>query len=131
MKNKILFGIMVLVVGVFMAGCSDDDYAISTQPLLADNSVVTGSADVTATSAILHGTVSGLGGQASSAYTTGFNYGEGADALTEKVVATGGEDFSATVAGSVNQTIYYQAYVTLQGKVTYIGEVKSLVLIQC
>ncbi|MCS3252094.1 hypothetical protein NXX19_04870 [Bacteroides ovatus] len=128
MKNKILFGIMVLVVGVFMAGCSDDDYAISTQPLLADNSVVTGSADVTATSAILHGTVSGLGGQASSAYTTGFNYGEGADALTEKVVATGGEDFSATVAGSVNQTIYYQAYVTLQGKVTYIGEVKSLVL---
>ena len=98
MKNKILFGIMVLVVGVFMAGCSDDDYAISTQPLLADNSVVTGSADVTATSAILHGTVSGLGGQASSAYTTGFNYGEGADALTEKVVATGGEDFSATVA---------------------------------
>lgn len=62
MKNKILFGIMVLVVGVFMAGCSDDDYAISTQPLLADNSVVTGSADVTATSAILHGTVSGLGG---------------------------------------------------------------------
>ena len=45
MKNKILFGIMVLVVGVFMAGCSDDDYAISTQPLLADNSVVTGSAE--------------------------------------------------------------------------------------
>ena len=42
MKNKILFGIMVLVVGVFMAGCSDDDYAISTQPLLADNSVVPG-----------------------------------------------------------------------------------------
>lgn len=59
MKNKILFGIMVLVVGVFMAGCSDDDYAISTQPLLADNSVVTGSADVTATSAILHGTCQG------------------------------------------------------------------------
>lgn len=128
MKNKILFGIMALVTGVFMAGCSDDDYAISTQPLLTDNSVVTGSADVTATSATLHGTVSGLGGQASSAYTTGFNYGEDADALTEKVTATGGENFSATVAGSVNQTIYYQAYVTLQGKVTYTGEVKSLVL---
>lgn len=119
---------MALVTGIFMAGCSDDDYAISTQPLLTDNSVVTGSADVTATSATLHGTVSGLGGQASSAYTAGFNYGEGADALTEKVVATGGEDFSAIVAGSVNQTIYYQAFVTLQGKVTYTGEVKSLVL---
>ena len=60
MKNKILFGIMALVTGVFMAGCSDDDYAISTQPLLTDNSVVTGSADVTATSATLHGTVSAV-----------------------------------------------------------------------
>ncbi|MFR5759500.1 MAG: hypothetical protein ACLUE2_18150 [Bacteroides cellulosilyticus] len=28
----------------------------------------------------------------------------------------------------MNQTIYYQAYVALQGKVTYKGEVKSLVL---
>lgn len=86
---------------------------------------MTGSADVTATSAILHGTVSGLGGQASSAYTTGFNYGEGADALTEKVVATGGEDFSATVAGSVNQTIYYQAYVTLKVRLPTLARSKA------
>ena len=48
--------------------------------------------------------------------------------LTERIAATGGDEFSATVAGSLNQTIYYQAYVTLQGKVTYKGEVKSLVL---
>ena len=89
---------------------------------------MTGSADVTATSATLHGTVSGLKSQASSAYVTGFNYGEATDMLTERIVATGGDEFSATVAGSVNQTIYYQAYVTLQGKVTYKGEVKSLVL---
>lgn len=128
MKNKILFGIIVLVMCVFVAGCSDDDYAIHQQPLLTDNSVVTGSADVTATSATLHGTVSGLEGQSSSAYVTGFNYGEASDALTDKAVATGAGEFSATVLGSVNQTIYYQAYVTLQGKVTYKGEVKSLVL---
>lgn len=128
MKNKILFGIMALVMGIWVTGCSDDDYAINQQPLLTDNSVVTGSADVTATSATLHGTVSGLESQASSAYAIGFNYGAAADALTERIVATGGETFTATVNGSLNQTIYYQAYVTLQGKVTYKGEVKSLVL---
>ena len=128
MKNKILFGIMALVMGIWATGCSDDDYAINQQPLLTDNSVVTGSADVTATSATLHGTVSGLESQASSAYVIGFNYGTAADALTERIVATGGETFTATVNGSLNQTIYYQAYVTLQGKVTYKGEVKSLVL---
>ena len=115
-------------MGIWATGCSDDDYAINQQPLLTDNSVVTGSADVTATSATLHGTVSGLGSQASSAYVIGFNYGAAADALTERIVATGGETFTATVNGSLNQTIYYQAYVTLQGKVTYKGEVKSLVL---
>ena len=128
MKNKILFGIVALAISVFMAGCSDDDYAINTQALLTDSSVMTGSADVTATSAALHGTVSGLEGQSSSAYATGFNYGEAVDALTERVAATGGAEFTATVNGSVNQTIYYQAYVTLQGKVTYQGVIKSLVL---
>lgn len=130
MKTKIYLGILSLVMGLTLglASCSDDDYAINATPLLTDSSVVTGSADVTATSATLHGTVSGLKSQASSAYVTGFNYGEATDMLTERIVATGGDEFSATVAGSVNQTIYYQAYVTLQGKVTYKGEVKSLVL---
>lgn len=119
---------MALVMGLFVTGCSDDDYVINDQPLLTDNSVVTGSADVTATAATLHGTVSGLEKQAASSYATGFNYGEAADRLTERVAATGGAEFAATVPGSVNQTIYYQAYVTLQGRVTYKGEVKSLVL---
>lgn len=50
MKNKILFGIMALVMSVFVTGCNDeDDYAINKQPLLTDNAVVTGSSDVTAT----------------------------------------------------------------------------------
>lgn len=88
MKNKILFGIMALVMSVLVTGCSDDDYAINTTALLNDSSVVTGSADVTATSATLHGTVSGLESQASSAYVIGFNYGAAADALTERIVAT-------------------------------------------
>lgn len=130
MKTKIYLGILSLVMGLTLglASCSDDDYAINTTPLLTDSSVVTGSADVTPTSATLHGTVSGLEGQSSSAYVTGFNYGAVKDMLSEKVTAIGGEEFTATVTGSLNQTIYYQAYVTLQGKVTYKGEVKSLVL---
>lgn len=116
-------------MGIFMTACSDDDdYAINTTPLLGENSVVTGSADVTATNATLHGTVSGLDGQASSAYTTGFKYGSSADNLSENVTASGGTTFSASVAGSANETIYYQAYVTLQGKVTYTGSVSSCVL---
>lgn len=120
MKTKIYLGILSLVMELTLglASCSDDDYAINTTALLTDSSVVTGSADVTATSAILHGTVSGLKSQASSAYVTGFNYGTASDALTERVVATGGEEFAATVSGGLDQTIYYQAYVTLQGKVT-------------
>lgn len=32
MKNKILFGIMPLVMSVLVTGCSDDDYAIILQP---------------------------------------------------------------------------------------------------
>lgn len=116
-------------MGLFMTACSDDDdYAINTTPLLNENSVVTGSADVTATNATLHGTVSGLDGQASSAYTTGFKYGSSADALTETVAAAGGTEFSASISGFANDTYYYQAYVTLQGKVTYTGEVKSCIL---
>ena len=47
-------------MGIFMAGCSDDDYSISNTPLLTDESVTTGSADVTVTSATFHGTVKGL-----------------------------------------------------------------------
>lgn len=128
MKNKILFAIMGLVMGLGMMGCSNEDYIINQQPLLSSNSVITGTADVTATSATLHGSVSGLENQAASAYVTGFNYGVSSDMLTGKVAAAGGGTFTATVAGRLNQIIYYQAFVTLQGKVTYKGEVKSLVL---
>lgn len=129
MKNKILFGIMALVMGVFMTACSDDDdYSISTTPLLSDGSVVTGSADVTATSATLHGTVAGLEEQSSSAYTVGFNYGSSESELTQDIKGSSASEFSATVSGSANETIYYQAYVTLQGKLTYKGDIKSCTL---
>lgn len=130
MNNKILFGIMAIIMGIFFVGCSDeDDYSISTGALISDQNVTTGSADVTPTSAILYGSVSGLDSQSASAYTTGFEYGSAEESLTERVSASGSADgFTATVSGFVGDVIYYRAYVTLQGKLTYRGGVKSLVL---
>lgn len=129
MKNKILYSIMAFVLGFCFTACSDDvDYGVNTTPLLKDGSVVTGSADVTSTSATMHGTVAGLDGQAASAYVTGFYYGASQDNLSERVLANSASEFSATVSGMPGTVYYYQAFVTLQGKVTYKGEVSSLVL---
>ena len=119
---------MALAVGFSAVSCSDDDdYSPATGKLV--QSVVTGSSDVTATSATLNGTVTGLSSQSSSAYAGGFYYGFSENALTKTVDASfDGENFSATIDGlTKNTTIYYQAYVTLQKTVTYKGEVKSLV----
>lgn len=128
MKNKILYGIMAFVMGIFMTGCSDDDYSISNSPLLTDESVTTGSADVTVTSATFHGTVKGLEEQNASAYALGFYYGKSEDNLSEKVAATGSSEFQATVSGMPGDVVYYQAYVTLQGRVTYKGSVQSAIM---
>lgn len=128
MKNKILYGIMAFVMGIFMTGCSDDDYSVNKNPLLDDSSVVTGSADVTATSATFHGTVKGLEDQAASAYATGFMYGDSETNLSEKASASSDAEFSATITGMPGQVVYYQAFVTLQGRVTYKGSVQQAVL---
>ncbi len=128
MKNKILFGMIALFTGLLFTSCSDDDFSVSTNPLLSDGAVVTGSADVTATSALMHGTVSGLDGQSAGAYTTGFYYGGAADKLTGRVVANSAAEFSAAISGAPNDVYYYQAFVTLQGRITYTGEVKSLIM---
>lgn len=111
-----------------MTGCSDDDYSISNTPLLTDESVTTGSADVTVTSATFHGTVKGLEEQNASAYALGFYYGKSEDNLSEKVAASGSNEFQATVSGMPGDVVYYQAYVTLQGRVTYKGSVQSAIM---
>lgn len=113
---------------IFMTGCSDDDYSVSNTPLLTDGSVTTGSADVTVTSATFHGTVKGLEEQNASAYALGFYYGKSEDNLSEKVAASGSNEFQATVSGMPGDVVYYQAYVTLQGRVTYKGSVQSAIM---
>lgn len=130
MKIKNIFsGILLLVMGMLvLSSCSDDDYSASTTPLLKEGSVVTGDAEVTATTATLRGSVKGLENANTASYTTGFAYGFEQDNLSENVSGASASEFSATLSGlKTGTTIYYQAYVTLQGQVTYKGDVKTLV----
>jgi len=130
MKTKILYSLLALFIGFSLTSCSDEEeYSSNKEVLISDSNVLTGTAEVNATSAKLNGSVSGLESQAASAYETGFLYGYAQDNLSEKVIATGeATAFQASVSGTTGQTIYYQAYVTLQGKVTYKGDVLSAVL---
>lgn len=129
MKTKIFLS-MAVFMGLSLASCNDDDdYTIFNDPILTEDSVVTGSSDVTATTATLHGTVSGLGNSAASSYTVGFKYGFSENALNESITGTLQDQVvTAELTGlTENTVIYYQAFVTLQGKVTFLGDVKSLV----
>lgn len=128
--TNIFSGITALLMGAaVLTACSDsDDYWANSGTLLTDGSVVTGSSDVTATTATFHGSVTGLENMSTSSYSAGFKYGFSQSALTETATAASGAEFSASLSGLLNnQVIYYQAYVTLQGKLTYTGEVKSLI----
>lgn len=121
---------MSLFMGLILASCNDDDdYTIINTPILTEDSVVTGSADVTATTAILHGTVDGIQNSSASSYTLGFRYGFSENSLTETVSAVlDGSALTGELTGLTENTVlYYQAFVTLQGKVTFSGDVKSLV----
>lgn len=130
MKTKIYIGMLALAMGLSFTSCEDEaEYSVATKPLVTESSVVTGSSDVTATTAVFNGTVAGVEQMNSAAYKVGFNYGNSAEALVNSVNASLVDGaITAEVTGlQSNTTIYYQAYVTLQGKITYTGEVKSLV----
>ena len=128
MKNKIFAYLLSLVAAVFAVSCSsDDDYSAATGSLVSG--VTTGSSDVTANTATLHATVEGdLSGVSSSSYQVAFKFGATQNAMSTTLTSLSGNEFSTTISGLVeNQTYYYQAVLTLQGKVTYTGDVKTLV----
>lgn len=137
MKNlKYIFG-LTLATGLFLTACNDDDMTIYNDPVIDASSVVTGSSDVTATSATLYGTVNGLDDRSATSYRLGFNYMT-SDAQLDNVVPS---DLKASVAGvldghNVSATltdlmpgtvVYYQTYVTLSSTLTFTGEIRSLV----
>lgn len=134
MKNKILAGLLSLTLGASFAltSCDDvDDPVVSTTPIIKE--VVTGGAEVTATSATVTGTVVGLSGQVADAYTVGVVYStsENPTAGGTRVAGALGED-GTTVTATINGlsdgvTYYYATFVTLQGTISRYGEVKSFV----
>lgn len=131
MKNKI-FLILSVFLGITLFSCDDDkDYSINTNPLITENAVTTGSCDATANTLTLHGTAPDLAaaGQNSAAYTVGFYYGYSQDNLSSKITGElNGTEISAILSGlESNKTLYYQAFVTLQGMNTYKGDIKSAV----
>jgi hypothetical protein len=130
MKRRIYTAMLTLAALFTYTACEEEcEYTVATKPLVTEQSVVTGSSDVTSTTAVLNGTVAGVESMSSSAYKVGFNYGSSAEALVNSVNATLADGaISAELTGLQNNTtLFYQAFVTLQGKLTYTGEVKSLV----
>ena len=131
MKQKILSGIMILVAAVLAVGCSDnDDYGISTDAVV--KSITTGDAAVTAISATTYGTVSDLSKMSADRYQVGtiFSTNENPTVSGTKQIGALDENgnISAVLSGLAEGTTYYYAsYVTLQGKVTKYGDVKSFV----
>lgn len=133
MKTK-LYLLSSVLLAASLASCNDDDnYMIVTDPIMTEDSVVTGSSDVTATSATLNATVKGIESLSPSGYKAGFKWGYSESALTENANGTISDGvMTATIDGlQSNVTVYYQAYVTLSGQVTFSGEVKSLVTTNC
>lgn len=136
MNIKYILGLS-LATSLFLTACNDDDINIYNDPLVDASSVVTGSSDVTSTTATLYGTVSGLQDRAAASYGVGFYYTTSDHALSN--VSAG--DLSQSVTGSLDGTaltatltdlmpgtvIYYQTYVTLSATLTFRGEIKSLV----
>lgn len=128
MKSKI-FLYLSLFAGLAFTACNDDDITVNTTPILDEQSVVTGSADVTATTATLHGTVAGLENSSPSSYTVGFNYGTEEGNLNQDITGSIVDGvITAELTGLADgTTIYYQAFAKLQGRVTFTGDVKSIV----
>lgn len=127
MKTK-YFLFASLLMCLMMTACSDDmDYNVYTDPIMSQEDVVTGSTDVTATTAVLHATINGLEHSSPSSYNVGFNYGTSQDNLNQSVVGTlDGTSLTVELTGlTEGSTYYYQAYAILQKRVKYLGEVKS------
>ena len=123
--------LLLLTSYLFITACStDEDYSISTSAVIS--SITTDDAAVTAISATTYGTFQNLSGMAPSSYQVGSVYSTSADPTVGGTRQIGSIDengkVTAVLSGLVEGTTYYYAtFVTLQGKVTKYGDVKSFV----
>lgn len=129
MKNIFLSGILSLALGLGFVACNDDDTYIYTEPILSE--VTTGGASVTSTTAEITGTVKDLSSMSADRYEVGVMYATTESALPGGTKATGslGED-GCTITTEISglqpeQQYFYCTFVTLQGKYSQYGEVKS------
>jgi hypothetical protein len=130
MKNKLFKSLLLALACIFsFTACNDDEPYINTTPIV--QSVATTEAEVTAYSAVLKGTVDGLSNSASSSFKVGALYSASEDPKSNGTDVPGSYsdgNISASVDGlETNKVYYYCVYVTLQGRVTYYGDVKSFV----
>ena len=131
MKKNILKGFALLVASVLMLSCSEDEnYNASTSAVVT--SITTGDASVTAISATAYGAIQDLSGMATSTYQVGTVYGVMPDPTNGGTRQIGSIDEQGNVTTALSglaegTTYYYATFVTLQGKVTKYGEVKSFV----
>lgn len=131
MKHRIISGMMLLTAVVFQTACSnDEDYSINTSAVVS--SITTDEVAVTAISATTYGTIQDLSRLAPSSYQVGSVYSTNGDPTQGGTRQIGSIDkngkVSAQLSGLAEGTTYYYAtFVTLQGKVTKYGDVKSFV----
>ncbi len=130
MKTKYLAGILLMAGSLLSTSCVDDvDYNVATGNIISE--VTTGEASHTAVSANISGIVKDLSQMQSSSYSVGIVYSTNeSNVTTSGTKKTGTLDENGHVTVSLtgltkNVTYYYAAFVTLQGKVTQYGEVKS------
>lgn len=119
-----------LLVIVVSACSKDEDYSISTSAVIS--SITTDDAAVTAISATTYGTIQNLSSMAPSSYQVGSVYSTSADPTVGGTRQIGSIDengkVTAVLSGLAEGTTYYYAtFVTLQGKVTKYGDIKSFV----
>lgn len=134
MKLSNISAILLLMAGMCLAGCSnDDDSSVSSSPIVT--SITTGNAVLTATSAdIKDGTIQSLKSAKASSYEVGVVYSTSNNPTIggTKVVGTWEDDIiSAHISGlTTGTTYYYASYVLLQNKVYKYGDIKSFTTTQ-
>ena len=116
--------LMLGIGGLLLTACNDEDdnFGISTTPSVA--SVATGSAEVTAVSAVVSAEVQGLIGLSPASYQVGVCYSTDPDGLPASGTKVVGSLVNSVIKTTLtdletNVKYYYMPYVTLQGRVTY------------